>query len=352
MRPLNVLVTGAAGLVGAEVSARLVRAGHAVTALVHRRDELVRNNGQPLRAGTLVPLTGDVTLPDLGLTRPSRDALAAGTDMIVHCAAVTDFGRSERIYQAVNVAGTAHVLDLARRASLPVVHVSTAYVCGERDGVATEEELDVRQRFGNAYEHSKLHAETLVRKAGADGLAVAVVRPTMVVGAERTGVVRDFKNVYIMLKLLAEGRVRTVPGHYDATLDLVPVDHVAEVAAQVATRFDEAVGQTFHAVGRTLTLREVSDVFAEYPSFYVPRVVPPATFDAATLPATELRYHRTVVTLYESYLRRRIRFDDTATARFSPHKLVTGGRAYLRRLIDYALKVNYLGAGPGGVNRE
>lgn len=331
---LSVLVTGAAGLVGAEVAARLAAAGHDVTGLVHRNASVVRNNGRPLRVRTL---DGDVTEPGLGLHGPAR------FDRVVHCAAVTDFGRPAGVYRSVNTDGTARVVEFARAANVPLVHVSTAYVCGERDGVATEDQLDVGQPFGNEYEHSKLLAERFVREAAAGGLPVAVVRPSIVTGAERTGVMRELKNVYLVLKLVTEGLARTLPGHYDACLDLVPVDYAADLVAGVTTRFDQAAGRTFHAVGAHLRLRDISDVLAEFPSFLVPRYVSPSTFDASLLPAAERAYYQRVTSLYTSYFQRRIRFDDTAAAGFSARRRVRGGPAYLRRLIDYAVRTGYLG---------
>lgn len=334
---LNVLVTGAAGLVGVEVAARLAAAGHDVTGLVHDNARLVRNNGRPLRVSLLA---GDVTMPGLGLGERVR---AGQFDRIVHCAAVTDFGRPPEVYRSVNTEGTARVVEFARTANVPLVYVSTAYVCGERDGVATEDELDVGQRFGNDYERSKLLAEQIARKAGADGLPVAVVRPSIVAGAARTGVIRDLKNVYLVLKLVTEGLARTLPGHYDACLDLVPVDYVADLITDVTTRFAEAADRTFHAVGAHLRLRDISDVLAEFPSFQVPRYVSPSSFDASQLPPAERSYYERVTSLYDSYFQRRIRFDDTVAAGFTARRRVCAGPAYLRRLIDYAVRTGYLG---------
>jgi len=341
---LNVLVTGAAGLVGAEVAARLTAAGHNVTGLVHDTPQIVRNNGRPIRSPDAVRLlTGDVTVPGLGLGGPVRGELAGQLDRIVHCAAITDFGRPASTYRSVNTDGTAHVVEFAQAGKIPLIHVSTAYVCGERDGLVTEYELDVGQRFGNDYEASKALAEQVVRKASADGLPVAVVRPSIVTGAERTGVIRDLKNVYVVLKLVTEGKARTLPGHYDASLDLVPVDYVADLVTQATVRFSEAMDRTFHAVGAHLRLRDVSDILAEFPSFQVPRYVPPSTFDAGRLPPAERPYYQRVTSLYATYFQRRIRFDDTAAAAFSSRRRVSNGTAYLRRLIDYAVKTGYLG---------
>jgi thioester reductase-like protein len=345
--PMTVLVTGAGGFVGAEVTARLTAAAHTVLALLHRNSDLVRNNGRRLAPGpgTLTRITGDITRPGLGLGDDDR-RLAATADRIVHCAALTDFGLPEDRYERVNVEGTRHVLDLAVAARTPLVHVSTAYVCGERDGIAREDELDLGQRPGNDYEQSKLAAETLVRKAAADGLPVCVVRPSIVTGATRTGRVRDFKTIYPVLRVLTRGLVRTVPGHYDAVLDLVPVDRVADLVTEATTRFQDAEGRTLHAVGHELTLRDMSDVLAEYPSFHVPRFVPPSAFSAPALPGRERPYYDRVVSLYDPYFRRRVRFDATHAEAFGRRPAASGGRPYLRRLLDHCLAIGYLGPAP------
>jgi thioester reductase-like protein len=342
---MRILVTGATGLVGAEVVARLVGAGHRVLGLAHRADRVVRNDSRVLdeSADGLRMVRGDVTRPGFGLPGDEAAELAGRVDRIVHCAAVTDFGRPDAVYETVNVDGTRHVLGLAAEHGTPVVHVSTAYVCGERDGVIAESDLDVGQRMGNTYESSKLRAETLVRDAAADGLPVAVVRPSIVVGATGTGVVRDFKNIYVVLKLTTQGRVRSVPGHFDALLDLVPVDHVADVVAGAATRFADVEGRTLHATAGGLSLREFSDVLAEFPSFHVPRFVAPSAFDPGRLPETERAYHAKVITLYESYFRRRVTFDRSGTDAFLPGSRPSAGPGFLRTLLAHAQRAGYLG---------
>ncbi|MFK4145263.1 SDR family oxidoreductase [Streptomyces sp. NPDC004065] len=340
----TVLVTGAGGLLGAEVAARLTARGHTVLALLHRRTGIVRNDGSPLTPapGTLTPLTGDITRSGLGLDDDAR-RLALTADRIVHCAAVTDFGRPAGLYDTVNIRGTRHVLDLARVHRTPLVHVSTAYVCGERDGVAHEDELDVGQRPGNDYERSKLAAEILVREAAARGLPVAVVRPSIITGASRTGRIRDFRTIYPVLKVFTRGLVRTAPGDYGAVLDLVPVDRVAGLVTEAALRFADAEGQTLHAVGHEVTLKDFSDVLAEYPSFRVPRFVPPSAFSAAALPQRERPYYERVIALYGTYFRRRVHFDDARAAAFAGRPSAPRGRTHLRRLLDHCLRAGYLG---------
>ncbi|WP_242905048.1 SDR family oxidoreductase [Actinomadura terrae] len=358
----TVLVTGAAGLIGSEVVARLAAGGDRVVALTHSRTDIVRNNGRKVRTaewrgrpepGVITRLAGDVTAPGLGLGRDELRLLKS-LDLVVHSAATTDFGRSAAVYETLNVGGTRNVLDLVRdvaSAPVPLVHVSTAYVCGERTGTVLESDLDAGQTFGTLYEESKFRAETMVREAMAAGQPAAVVRPSIVVGDERSGTIRDFKNIYVVLKLFTEGRVRSVPGHYDAVLDLVPVDHVAEVITRAATRFEEAAGRTFHAVGAGAhTLGDFSEVMAEYPSFHVPRYIPPATFSADRMPAAERVYYDRVVGLYESFFCRRMVFHDAEAYDLLGRRPASKGQAQLRRLLNYCLRVGYLGARLPGID--
>src|SRR5690242_8833692 len=115
---MTVLVTGAAGLVGAEVVGRLAAAGHTVIAMTHDNGVLVRNDGTEIHAnvqgrGTVTRLAGDITKPACGLSPTIRDRVTSIVDTIVHCAAVTGFGLPDAAYEDVNVTGTRHVLELA-----------------------------------------------------------------------------------------------------------------------------------------------------------------------------------------------------------------------------------------------
>ncbi|QUQ64110.1 SDR family oxidoreductase [Kutzneria sp. CA-103260] len=316
---MNVIVTGAAGLVGAEVCVRLAVAGHNVLGLTHHRKP-------PFPTTPSVQwFAADVTRPDLGLPPRSVDRLRADRCVLVHAAAVTAFGRDDSVYDAVNVGGTAHALALAGRGEMPFVHISTAYV---------------DQPYANGYERSKAAAESLVHGSGVDAV---VIRPSIVVGAEATGAIRLFRHMYVLLRLVLEGKVGVLPGRYDACLDLVPVDRVADLVTDVVQRFGEVRNSTLPAIaGSPVTLRECSEVFAEYPSFRVPRFVPPDVFRPDALPDTQRRYHDRVVRLYEPYLRSRTVFDDSATRAFHGRRPELTGVAHLRRLLDYCLAMGYL----------
>ena len=342
----RILVTGAGGLVGAEVVARLVGRGEAVTALVHRTAEIVGNDGRELEPSSrLEARHADVCRPRLGFSESEAAAIGGGVRAIVHLAATTAFDASPEEYRRLNVEAVGHVVDLALEWDVPLVHVSTAYVCGIRSGVVTEDELDVGQSFGNLYEQSKCRAETLVRRAVAErGLRACVVRPGIVTGTTDSGAIRDYKNLYTVVKLIVEGKLRSLPGRYDATLSLAPVDHVADVVVAASGTVQGQVGRTFHAVGADLlSLRDVSDVLAEYPSFAVARFVPPSSFAVADLAGSERDYFERIGALYTSYFDRRPAFDISGTARLLGRGMPPTGKDYLRLLLDHCLESGYLG---------
>ena len=148
--------------------------------------------------------------------------------------------------------------------------------------------------------------------------------------------------------MTVEGRLRRLPGCYDATLSLVPVDYVADavVAATelVLTGDTSILGRTFHLPGaHTLSLREVSDVLAEYPSFEVGTFVPPTEFTVEDLDPIQRDYYERLGAQYTCYLDRIRTFDDTNTRTLLGLVPPATGVDYLRRLLDFCLAVGYLG---------
>jgi thioester reductase-like protein len=83
---------------------------------------------------------GDVSQPGLGLTEDTEIRLAKSLDLIVNSAGLTDFNPDLREALASNVDSARHLLDFLRRCHhAGLMHLSTCYVVGMRDGRVGEE---------------------------------------------------------------------------------------------------------------------------------------------------------------------------------------------------------------------
>lgn len=86
-----------------------------------------------------VPLAGDVSDPLLGLSEADLGRLA-GLDAVVNCAGLVDFDPSIELALGVNVHGARNAVELCRRTGAALLHMSTCFVAGNRDGVVYEDE--------------------------------------------------------------------------------------------------------------------------------------------------------------------------------------------------------------------
>jgi phosphoserine phosphatase len=82
---------------------------------------------------------GDVSKPGLGLSPGSRQRLAASLDLLLNSSGLTEFNPDLRDALAMNVRATAHVLDFLKECKhAALLHLSTCYVVGRRDGRVIE----------------------------------------------------------------------------------------------------------------------------------------------------------------------------------------------------------------------
>ncbi|MEW2275048.1 SDR family oxidoreductase [Streptomyces griseofuscus] len=272
---MRILVTGATGVIGTETVDTL-RAAHVPP------HALVRTARRATDAG-IVPWT-------LGGS-PVPAGLGGHWDVIVHTAASTRWTMTRTEALAANVAPLRAVLALAGR-DTHLVHVSTAYVAGERGAAATEFD-----GYRNGYEWSKAVCEEVVREEHPGPLTI--VRPPLVVGRRRDGRIARFSGPYTLLHALVSGLAAVVVGDPDGFAEISPVDEVARAIADAALGAPPRASRTeIVAAGlaslRLATLIEVTctalNTFRAAhgaPAIARPPIVPPDTWTRFFLPLAD-----------------------------------------------------------------
>ena len=282
------MLTGATGLLGRSLLRDLAAAGRRIAVLVRpskgasafeRIDELLLDWQEVAGANVPFPvvLTGDITQVGLGLTHEESEWVAENVDEIIHSAASLSFQKREsdgEPYRS-NVDGTANVLEFCRTTGIRRLHhVSSAYVCGLREGRILESELDVGQTPGNDYERSKITSETATREARHIEICT-VHRPSIIVGDLLHGFTNTFHGFYKPLRIVqpfveafmaVSVESSSLLGVLGMTgserKNLVPVDWVSAVMTRIIQ--DRSLhGQTYHLTSTQPTpVSQLYDVFA------------------------------------------------------------------------------------------
>lgn len=264
-QPVNYFVTGATGFIGRRLVAHLLRLEHTGTvyALVRASSrQRLTDLAATLDGGErLVPVTGDITEPALGIDPAELEPI----DHVVHLAAVYDFTASEEANHRANVVGTENVIEFAGRLDGAWLHhVSSIAVAGEHRGRFTEADFDLGQHFLSPYHATKFAAENLVREQQA--VPYKVYRPSAVVGDSRTGEMDKIDGPYYFLPAIS--RLAALPARLPlpsidlGATNLVPVDYVVDAMVHLM-HADAPSGSTYHlASPRPQSLNEVYNAFA------------------------------------------------------------------------------------------
>ena len=79
-------------------------------------------------------LDGDITDPLFGLRTRRLRTLTGQVDVVVNCAGLVSFNPSLEVGLNVNTYGVKNAVELCRGWDVPLVHMSTAFVAGNRSG--------------------------------------------------------------------------------------------------------------------------------------------------------------------------------------------------------------------------
>jgi nucleoside-diphosphate-sugar epimerase len=284
----TVLVTGASGVVGQALLKRLRDVN--VVCLVHR---------SPVVAPNVTVLRGDITQERFGLSDAAYAHLAHSVDAVIHCAAVTDFNRTDGTLETTNIGGTQRIVEFTAAADAVLYHVSTAFVHTTVDGE--------RGRTAIGYASSKSAGEAVVRSGNVPHV---ILRPSVVIGESDSGEITAFQGLHQVAAGIFAGIVPMIPFDPAWPIDFVPCDLVADaIACVVENGITE--GEFWISAGdRALRLDDGVAICVELArelgvTVDMPRFVPPELFDRLIGPvfldALPTRIRRSVVGMLEFF---------------------------------------------------
>ena len=208
----TIMVTGAAGFVGAAVARAFGAAGYRVRALV--RASSPRDN--------LLGLDAEIITGDL-MDASAVAAACAGMDGVVHVAAdYRLWARDpEEIVRNNRVAAENVMRGALAAGARRVVHTSSVATLGLDRAPADETDPLTPERAIGAYKRSKVVAERLVEAMIRDeGLPAVIVNPSTPIGP------RDVRPTPTG-RIIVEAATGKIPAFVDTGLNLVHVDDVA-----------------------------------------------------------------------------------------------------------------------------
>ena len=264
-------VTGATGFIGMHlVDLLLARRGNIYVLVRSGSKTAFRRQAERWgdAAGRVIPVTGDLSRPGLGLAKKDLETITGKVRHFFHCAAIYDLTNDDAEAQVkVNVEGTRHAVELAEKMGAGCFHhVSSIAAAGRYSGHFREDMFDEWAPTDDPYFRTKHDSEAVVRFESK--IPWRIYRPGIVVGHSRTGEISKIDGPYYLFRLIKRLR-HALPswmpliGIEGGKLNVVPVDYVTAAMDHIAHKRG-CDRETFHLVApEPISVGQVMNTFAE-----------------------------------------------------------------------------------------
>ncbi|ESQ37559.1 hypothetical protein EUTSA_v10002495mg [Eutrema salsugineum] len=265
------------------------------------RENLGEVNLNALLSEKIVPVAGDISTDNLDVKDSSlRERMQKEIDVVVNVAATTNFDERYDVGLGINTFGALNVLNFAKKCvkAQLLLHVSTAYVCGEKPGLLREKPFsmeEIRNKNGlhldikiemelmkqrlkelheqecseedislsmkelgmeraklhgwpNTYVFTKSMGEMLLGNHKED-LPLVIIRPTMITSTiyePFSGWIEGLRTVDSVIIAYGKGALKCFLADVNSVCDMIPVDMVAN--AMITAAATHAGGSGVHMV--------------------------------------------------------------------------------------------------------
>ncbi|MDD8019099.1 MAG: SDR family oxidoreductase [Bacteroidota bacterium] len=243
----TILVTGATGFIGSNLTKKLIESGYTV--------RILRRENSPLT--NLENVDVEHRIGDVRNFASLRDAMR-GCDTVFHTAAIVSFWKPKHKEMfEVNVNGTRNIVEASLSEKVQrLVHTSSIAAIGRpvRDGELADETTPYNwSNFGNGYKYSKHLAEKEIYHGIEKGLNAVIVNPAVVIGP---GDIHF--NGGSIIKSVKKG---FVPFYINGGLNICYVDDV--VNGHITAALKGKTGERYILGGTNLTHKEAFHVTAK-----------------------------------------------------------------------------------------
>lgn len=195
-------MTGATGLVGSYLVRYLVQKGE---------DHIIAIRRKSSDRSLLSDIEDQIEFREADINDyEALNASMQGVDKVYHCAALVSFdGRDKDKLLKVNVEGTANIVNLCLERNITkMVYVSSIAAVGRSPGKLIDEKDHWQHSSdNNFYSLSKFLGEQEVWRGEAEGLNIAIVNPTIILGSGfwEVGSNKFFRQAYKNFKFYTNG---------------------------------------------------------------------------------------------------------------------------------------------------
>jgi len=213
---VNILITGATGFIGSNLTEKLASQGHSLHVLSRDIGKV-----SMFRQENITFFTGDIT------DRNSVNKAMEGCERVYHLAAYARvWSKKRNVYHNLNIEGTRIVLDVASRIGVDkVLVVSTAGVLGPSENGPVNEYAIRNTRFFTEYERTKSIADQITQEYVRKGLFAVTVYPTRVFGPGPLG---ESNSATKLIHQYSTGKWRIIPGSGKRIGNYVFIDNLVE----------------------------------------------------------------------------------------------------------------------------